>query len=93
MASSSILSYSDNFDNDKYYKVAGLVIYNSFDQLVINRQAYDLLTYLGDVGGLNEVLAVVGQLLIGWCSLLRANTYLKSFLFYNRSNSGSSPEK
>jgi hypothetical protein len=50
------------------YMICRLSIYLSYDQTVITRQTYDLLLFLGDVGGLNGALIVLGTFVIGWFS-------------------------
>ena len=56
------LSYEDSFPD--YYKFAGLSVFRSFDKEVIQRSTYDILNFLGDVGGLETVLSLVGGLVV-----------------------------
>jgi len=53
------LSYSDEFGPDKYYKTAGFTIFRNFDFVVYNRATYDVLAFLGDVGGLEGILFLI----------------------------------
>ena len=49
---------------DQKYKVVSAYISLSMDQTVIERQTYSLLEWLGDVGGLSDMLFLIGKLLI-----------------------------
>jgi hypothetical protein len=44
------LSYSDDFEG--YYKIAGFTVFRNLHLTVINREVYDVLNFLGDIGGL-----------------------------------------
>lgn len=55
------LSFVDDFPND--YQVVGLSIFRSLDLQRINRSTYDVLNFLGDVGGLDGILVILGVLL------------------------------
>ena len=48
------LSYSDDWNS--YYKIAGFTVYRNLDYTVITRSVYDVLNFLGDVGGLEGIL-------------------------------------
>ena len=69
------LSYEDTFPDS--YKFAGFSIFRSFDEEVIQRETYDILNFLGDVGGLETVLTIVGGFIIS--SLI--NFIMKSRFF------------
>ena len=58
------MSYADDFA--VRYKIAGLTIFRELDLEVIGRSTYDFLSFLGDVGGLDGVLIIVGFLMINW---------------------------
>jgi hypothetical protein len=49
------LSYSDNFEG--YYKIAGFTVFRSMNYVKVTRSVYDVLNFLGDVGGLEGILA------------------------------------
>jgi hypothetical protein len=51
------LSYAARYP--AYYKVAGYSIFRDLNQVQINRQTYDFLNFMGDVGGLDGVLVIV----------------------------------
>jgi hypothetical protein len=76
------LSYDDNFD--ERYKIAGLTVFRSFDVEMISRNTYDFLSLLGDVGGLDAVLIIVGFLMINWFQQIAQNCYFMSFLYFYR---------
>jgi hypothetical protein len=44
------LSYSDDFNG--YYKIAGFTVFRNLNYTVVTRSVYDVLNFLGDVGGL-----------------------------------------
>ena len=52
---------------DKYY--FGIYIRASDESRLYTREGYDLLSYLGDLGGLFDVLTVFGSTLTGFFSL------------------------
>ena len=54
------LSYSDDFEG--YYKIAGFTVFRNLNYKVISRSVYDVLNFLGDVGGLEGILVMAG----GW---------------------------
>ena len=56
------LSYSDDFEG--YYKIGGFTLFWNPDQLKIEREAYDFVTWIGDVGGLLDGFLVFGIVLI-----------------------------
>lgn len=58
------LSYVDNYEGGRY-KVAGFTIFRSLSKTVISRSTYDLLAFLGDVGGLEAIIIVLGGALVG----------------------------
>ena len=76
------LSYEDTFP--EAYKFAGFSIFRSFDEEVIQRETYDILNFLGDVGGLETVLTIVGGFIIA--SLINFITQSRFFekLYYYR---------
>ena len=45
------MSYSDDFDD--YYKIAGFTVFRSLSHTYIARTTYDVLNFLGDIGGLS----------------------------------------
>jgi hypothetical protein len=58
------LSYVDNFEGGRY-KIAGFTIFRSLNKTVTHRSTYDLLAFLGDVGGLEAIIIVLGGAMIG----------------------------
>jgi len=48
------LSYSDNFEG--YYKIAGFTVFRNLNYTVVTRSVYDMLNFLGDIGGLEGIL-------------------------------------
>jgi hypothetical protein len=51
------------------------------DLIYINRQNYNLLSFLGDIGGLDSTLEIIGAILIGGFSKSNAYSHLVSLLF------------
>jgi hypothetical protein len=58
------LSYSDNFEG--YYKIAGFSVNRNLNKQVIQRSVYDFLNFLGDVGGLDGIMLLLGALLVSF---------------------------
>jgi hypothetical protein len=58
------LSYADDFEAT--YKIAGMTIFRELDLEITKRTTYDFLSFLGDVGGLDGILIIVGYLMINW---------------------------
>ena len=58
------MSYADDFEAT--YKIAGMTIFRELDLEVTKRTTYDFLSFLGDVGGLDGILIIVGYLMINW---------------------------
>ncbi len=51
------------------------------DLVVTSRQTYDILNFLGDVGGLDGTLSIIGYLLVSGYNNLNAYGVLISLLF------------
>jgi hypothetical protein len=51
------LSFEDYYPTR--YKVAGYSIFRALNREILERQTYDFLNFLGDVGGLDGVLIIV----------------------------------
>lgn len=47
------------------YRITGFEFLVSFDTVHFDRQAYDILGWLGDVGGIMQGLSWIGGLVIG----------------------------
>lgn len=47
---------------------------------VVARQTYDLLTFLGNIGGLQIILQALGSILVGWYADFNAAIFLLSRL-------------
>lgn len=76
------MSYSDDFND--YYKIAGFTVYRSLSHTYIARTTYDILNFLGDIGGLSGLLASVGSLLVGGACAFAVNAFYLSTLFHFR---------
>ena len=55
------LSYNDNFPTQ--YKIAGMSIFRDGDLHVVARETYDTFALLGDIGGVNEIIYLLGVFL------------------------------
>jgi hypothetical protein len=47
------------------YKISGIGIRRNVNLRIVHRSTYDLLNFLGDVGGLDGILFLIGSLLLG----------------------------
>ena len=50
--------------------------------MLINRSTYDLLQFLGDVGGLDSVLKIFGFLLVAGIQKFKMKTYVVANLYF-----------
>ena len=66
------------------YKFTSIEIMPSMDQLVINRNAYGALDYLGDLGGLIDAFIILGNALISPVAGFALNSRLLSSIFKQR---------
>ncbi len=57
-------------------------MYRNFDLMLINRSTYDLLQFLGDVGGLDSVIKVIGLLLVASFQEFRMKTFVVANLYF-----------
>ena len=64
-APSFLSKWPDKKGSDNGYKVISSFVTLSMDQNVIERQTYSILEWLGDVGGLFDMLTLIGSKLIG----------------------------
>jgi len=76
------LSYSDDFEG--YYKIAGFTVFNNMNYTVVTRSVYDVLNFLGDVGGLEGILTQIGGFLVSWAASFVGTGYFMTSLFYTR---------
>ena len=53
----------------------------SFNRSVFSRETYDILKFLGDLGGLHDALRGIGLLFVGWYSSFNGNSYILSKLY------------
>jgi len=80
------LSYSDDFEG--YYKIAGFTVFRSLDTKVITRSVYDILNFLGDVGGLEGILLLIGGAMVGTFSGFAGTNLFMTKAFYTRKHDG-----
>ena len=59
-APSSMKNWPNEKGSDKEYKITSAWITLSMDQIVVERQTYSILEWLGDVGGLFDMLGLIG---------------------------------
>lgn len=71
-------------DFPQRYKFTGVEILFDFNLEIVNRQTYDSLQLLGDVGGLQQGLSWIGIILVSWYSRLNYQGHLVSKLFTQR---------
>ena len=50
--------------------------------MLINRCTYDLLQFLGDVGGLDSVLKIFGALIVAGIQKFKMKTYVVGNLYF-----------
>jgi len=81
------MSYSNDFDEG--YKIAGFSVLRHFDKMIYGRQTYDILACLGDVGGLEGIILLIGGALIGPISAFMVTVFMAPQLFYYRKNNRS----
>jgi hypothetical protein len=78
------LSYSDNFP--EYYKIAGVSVFLDFDLHSTSRSLYSLFDFFGDLGGLNEILFLIGVYITSYWTKAGAYRYAWHSLYYMRKN-------
>ena len=79
------LSYDDDFELGNY-KIAGLSVFRQYDQVVYGRSIYDILAFLGDVGGLEGIVLLIGGVLIAKMAAFMVTVKMAPHLFYYRKN-------
>ena len=62
----STLTPSSWINYPTHYKFIALGFYVDSSHNVITRQTYDILTFLSDLGGLQQTFITFGSLLVGW---------------------------
>ena len=77
------LSYNDDFAGGNY-KIAGFSIFRHFDQIVFGRSTYDILAFLGDVGGLEGITILICGAFIAKITGFLATVFMMPHLFYYR---------
>jgi hypothetical protein len=77
------LSYVDNFEGGRY-KVAGFTIFRSLNQIITYRTTYDLLAFLGYVGGLEAIIFVLGGAIVGKFTSFSISLKMFSQFYYER---------
>ena len=63
------------------YKFVGIEVNLNQQKLIMTRQTYDFLTYLGDIGGLTDALHLLGKFLISPFSSFSLQSVLLGSLF------------
>lgn len=74
------LSYSDEFTG--YYKIAGFTVFRNLNYQVVTRSVYDVLNFLGDVGGLEGILIMFGGWFVSTISSFAGIGFFMSGTFY-----------
>lgn len=79
------LSYADEWDIR--YKIAGMSVFRDVNEIMINRSTYDTLAFLGDVGGLEGILLIIGWILVHKFADFSMIGYIMPLLFHSQSKS------
>lgn len=79
------LSYQDDFNAN--YKIAGFSVMRNLHYTVITRTTYDILNCIGDIGGLESVLLIIGSMLISKFSNFASVAFFMRHIFYTTSPS------
>ena len=77
------MSYTDDFEGGNY-KIAGFSVFRHFDRIVFGRSTYDILAFLGDVGGLEGISLLIGGFIIAKLTGFLATVAMMPHLFYYR---------
>mgnify|MGYP006200885799 CR=1 FL=1 len=75
------MSYEDFYPNN--YKFAGMTVYRNLNLIKIDRKTYDGLNLLGDVGGLDGILVLIGFVLTARFQDFTLNKFLLRNLFFS----------
>ena len=59
-----MINWPDKRGSDNEYKITSAWISLSMDQIVVERQTYSILEWLGDVGGLFDMLRLIAGSLV-----------------------------
>jgi hypothetical protein len=62
----------------------GLSFVRDLNLYQINRSTYDILNFLGDIGGLLDILTIIGFSFVGSIQTYNLNSYLIRHLFHER---------
>ena len=65
------------------YKFISNDMFFDLEKMVVTRQTYDLLSWLGDIGGLGEALYYIGHMLVGPFAAFNSKSILLANLFRN----------
>jgi hypothetical protein len=78
------LSYQDTFPTD--YKIAGFTVFRDLNLYITSRETYDIFNFCGDLGGLNEVLLLLGTIITGYWAKAATYRFAWHSLYYKRQN-------
>ena len=79
------LSYIDQFPQN--YKIAGFSIIRNLDSVHYDRETYDLLACISDIGGLECAILLIGALIMKQFTGFLATVYYMPYIFYYRPSS------
>ena len=68
------------------YKFASVELMHSADLLIVSRQTYSILDWLGDLGGLLDALYLIANLFMGPLSAWALKATLMSTIFFRKSS-------
>ena len=78
------LSYVDDWESA--YKIAGFSVFRHFDKIVFGRATYDILAFLGDVGGLEGIVLLICGVFISNITGFHLTVFMMPSMFYYRKN-------
>lgn len=73
------ISTETNFP--KKYKFTSVKLHKNLDRVVLSRQTYDFLEFLGDLGGLKDALHLIGEIMLFPIMNFSMKVHLGSLLY------------
>ena len=63
------------------YKFTGFELNLSFDENITQRETYDILEWMGDLGGLFEALQIIGYIIMAPITAFALSSHMANLLF------------